>query len=47
MVDDAVRSAADAVGITACLSKDEFERIAEVAARLVGDGGERTSTPAG
>jgi DNA-binding NarL/FixJ family response regulator len=56
IVDDVVRAAADAVGITACLSKDEFERIAAVAAGLVGGdsggsggggGAGRASTPAG
>jgi CheY-like chemotaxis protein len=34
VVDDAVRAAAEAAGITACLSKDEFESIPAIAARL-------------
>ena len=38
-------AAAEAAGITACLAKDEFERIAALAARLAG--GDRETTPAG
>jgi CheY-like chemotaxis protein len=38
LVDDEVRSAAEAAGITACLAKDEFERLPAVAAALAGDG---------
>jgi hypothetical protein len=39
VVDDVVRAAADAAGVTACLSKDEFERVAALAARLAGADG--------
>jgi CheY-like chemotaxis protein len=34
VVDDGVRAAAEAVGIAACLSKDEFEAIPALVARL-------------
>jgi DNA-binding NarL/FixJ family response regulator len=39
VLDDVVRAAADAAGVTACLSKDEFERVAALAARLAGADG--------
>jgi DNA-binding NarL/FixJ family response regulator len=45
VVDDVVRAAAAAAGITACLSKDEFERIAAVAAELAA--GDAPNSPAG